>query len=123
MHDDVVPIFQPGSEDEGCYRTMQSCKGTVRDIMQHALTHVRVFDADQDASLAVKLLRTGPSATHQTLHSDFSPGSLKRGRPQRSAMLVLRDNTYLMLADGTAVVAHRCVGREAPLPRQVATLH
>ena len=28
---------------------------------------------------------------------------LKPGRPQRSAMVVLEDNTHTMLADGTAV--------------------
>ena len=62
----------------------------------------------QDAQpLQVQLLRSGAEVMAQLLHSDFSPGALEEGRPQRSVMVVLENNTHLMLADGTAVVAHR----------------
>ena len=75
--------------------------------VESAFARVLVFDADKDEPLVVKLLRSGKHVRLQTLHSDFPADSIERARPQRSAMLVLKNNTYIMLADGSAVVAHR----------------
>ena len=77
--------------------------------VENALARVDAFDADMDKALEASVLRSGKLVKMQTVHCDFRPGDLKPWRPQRSAMVVLEDNTHIMLADGTAVVAHRYV--------------
>ena len=75
--------------------------------VERALGKIHAFSADTDEHLEVALLRSGAKVVAQLVHTDFSPGDLEAGRPRRSVMVVLVDNTHLMLADGTAVVAHR----------------
>ena len=75
--------------------------------LERVLEKIQAFSADFDERVKANVLRTGAEVVAQLLHSDIRPGSLRRGRPQRSVMVVLENNTHLMLADGTAVVAHR----------------
>ena len=71
------------------------------------LAAVHIYNGADDKPLAAKLLQSEQNTEPQDLHSDFDPGSMRAGNPQRSALLALEDNTHILLADGTAVVAHR----------------
>lgn len=86
---------------------MQGCTKKINERVGAVLARVNLFDAERDEGLSVSLLRSGAMVVCQLLHTDFSPGDVKPGRPQRSIMIVLVNNTHIMLADGTAVVAHR----------------
>lgn len=109
LGDEFTAIFQPEAHNSDTSRTVQNCNDIVCRAVENALADVNAFDADKDEPLEVGVLRSGRRVKKQTLHSDFRAGDLKPGRPQRSAMIVLKDNTHIMLADGTAVVAHRYV--------------
>ena len=107
MEGEEIPIFQPGARSDDTKRFMQSCTQEVCEEVQAAFARVHVFDAGLDSPLAVKLLRSGKNVRKQNVHSDFPADKIVPFRPQRSAMIAMHDNTHIMLADGSAIVAHR----------------